>query len=161
MTRTLLRQSRWVVLLLATAAAQIPAGQRGGSSSTQQKSAKSHDRAVADALKNDTFKLTEGEYNLTHPINLNSSPNKKNNVEVQYQLGTIEGKPATVNVLVDKKKAPGPQEADKADEMFGRVPSSQSVHVEGLGQDSFLQKCRDGKKCVKTENDRCIKWVCS
>ena len=133
------------------------------SAEKEKRGAKSQRRAsmgsVPEAVKNDRFDLKDGEYKLEHPVNVESSPAKHDNIEVDYQIGTIEGKPATVSVFVDKAKAPKEKEPKEAEKMFGIVPD-ESVHTSS-GEET-LQHCPDGKVCAQTDdNGDCIKWVCS
>jgi hypothetical protein len=113
---------------------------------------------VTNAVKNDHFELEKGEYKLQHTINMGSSAAKNDNIKVDYQIGTIDNKPATISAYVDKDKAP--KDAKEADAIFG-ISTREPLHVNGAEQ-QVLQKCTNGKRCVKTDSSgRCIKWICS
>jgi len=117
--------------------------------------------AIEGAIKSDRFELTKDEYKLERPIDVDSSPSKRDNISVDYQIGTIDGKPATVSFVIDKKKAPKEKDSKQVDAMFGVVPN-QPVRIGKPEHQSLLQKCRNGRTCVKTDKDgNCIKWVCS
>lgn len=122
----------------------------------------------ADAIKNYSFKLQtgggyKGEYKLESTIDA-ASTSANDNLKLDYQVGTIDGKPAFVSVIVDRSKAPKGNELTgselrKAEATIGVNPSV-TVRVDHL-EKVMLQGCTDGKRCVKTDKDgNCIKWVC-
>ncbi len=134
-----------------------PTAQTAEKKSGLQMQNQASNAAVMNAVKNDHFELEKGEYKLQHAINMQSSTAKSDNIKVDYQIGTIDNKPATISAYVDKDKSP--KDAKEADAIFG-VPTGESVRINGSEQ-QVLQKCTDGKKCVKTDSSgRCIKWVC-
>ncbi len=143
-----------------------PTGSSPGRQTVEKNSgakAQSHSSksAIAGAVKSDRFELTKDEYKLERPIDVDSSPSKRDNINIDYQIGTIDGKPATVSFVTDKTKAPKEKDSKQAEEMFGDVPN-ESVRIGEPDHQRLLQKCRDGRTCVKTDkNGNCIKWVCS
>jgi len=114
--------------------------------------------AMESAIKNGSFQFVNGEYKLEHPINAESSPTEGDNVIIDYQIGKIDGKPASVSFVVNKKRAP--KDLKGADEMFGFVPVK-PVRISGSQKESPVQRCPNGRKCVQTDaNGNCIKWIC-
>jgi len=169
-------RSLLVALCLVTATSgttvQMPAGssasqtvkpdsmgvRRGGANTT-----------FADAIKDSRFTLQKAEgnkdeYKLERTIDAVST-STSDNLKIDYQVGTIDDKPAFVSLIVDRNKAPKGDvlkgnELRKVEETLG-VTARVTVQVGHAEQRVVLQGCNDGKRCVKTDKDgNCIKWVC-
>jgi|SRR5438094_9915377 len=121
--------------------------------------------AVADALKKDEFTLTsgkdgKGEYKLDKPIDLTADQSAQKSVSVDYQVGTIDKKPALATIVVDPKAA-SKSPAD-VDGLLRDLPKEQPAQTSG--STTVMQKCSDGEVCVKTEmvdgKPVCVEWRC-
>jgi|SRR5437867_185551 len=118
--------------------------------------------AVADALKKEEFTITSGNdaYKLDKPIDLTGDQSGGKSVSVDYQVGTIDDKPALATVVVDPKAA-SKSPAD-VESLLRDVPKEQSAQTPSFT--GTMQKCSDGEVCVRTKmidgKPVCVEWRC-
>ena len=122
-------------------------------------------KRLADALKKDEFTLTsgkdgKGEYKLDKPIDLTADQSAQKSVSVDYQVGTIDKKPALATIVVDPKAA-SKSPAD-VESLLRDVPKEQSAQTPSFT--GTMQKCSDGEVCVRTKmidgKPVCVEWRC-
>jgi hypothetical protein len=136
----------------------FPAARKTASS--KAKSNKGLEEAIRTAVSTDEFMLqSDKEYKLDKSVNLMEKFPGKNQIAVDYQVGSIDQKPAFVTVLVNSKDAPkGPEDAEK---LFGAKLDG-PVHLTGM--ESTMSACEGSRVCVETEKvggqEVCVKWKC-
>jgi hypothetical protein len=127
---------------------------------TTAKSNKQLEEAIRTAVGTDEFVLQSGnEYKLDKSVNLTEKFSVKDHIAVDYQVGSIDQKPAFVTVLVDSKHAP--KEPEDAEKLFGAKLDG-PVHLTGM--QTTMSACVGSRVCVETEKvdgqDVCVKWKC-
>lgn len=130
------------------------------SASAKAKSNKEMGEAIRTAVSTDEFMLQNGnEYKLDKSVNLAEKMSVKDRIAVDYQVGSIDQKPAFVTVLVDSKQAP--KEPGDAEKLFGAKLDG-PVHLTGM--ETTMSACAGSRVCVETEKvggqDVCVKWKC-
>jgi len=139
-------------------AAANPAAQR--TEGDKAKSNKGAEEAIRNAVSTDEFMLQSGkEYKLDKSVDLAEKSKFTDQIAVDYQVGSIDQKPAFVTVLVDSKNAP--KEPQDAERLFGAKLGS-TVHLTGM--QATMSACEGSRICVETEKvdgrDVCVKWRC-
>jgi len=122
-------------------------------------SGKGLEGAIQNAVKSDEFTLQSGkEYKLGTTVNW-PDDTRKDRIAIDYQVGSIDKKPAFVTVMVESKDAP--KMAEDAEKLFGGKLSG-PVHAEGL--QTTMSACTGSRVCVETEKvgdrDVCVRWKC-
>ncbi|MBZ5567419.1 MAG: hypothetical protein LAN64_06150 [Acidobacteriia bacterium] len=112
-------------------------------------------KAVTEALKKDRFVLSGdgADYKLEKPIKTTFADK---GFAVDYQVGTINKKPAYVTVIGDQDTLPKSSDLDAA---FGDIKSAKTPTGPALFQD-----CAGERVCVETRiiegKPVCVKWKC-
>ena len=167
--KTIFRQCMLTLTFLTLCIDWSIAQTQSSSSSSKSQTAEKRDRKAekheskTDAINSGRFELSQdgGEYKLEHDIQLSPASSEKPKLKVEYQIGTIDEKPVNIGLVVDRDKVPRADKSKKANEMFD-VKTDKPVRISGPEQESLIQRCKDGKTCVRTDQEgRCIKWVCS
>jgi hypothetical protein len=121
--------------------------------------AKETEQTIQNAVKKEEFTLRNGtEYKLDKTINLENAASD-HPIAVDYQVGSIDQKPAFVTILVNGKEAPTkPEDAEK---LFGAKLGG-TVHAQGA--QSTMSACEGSRICIETQvinaKEVCVRWKC-
>jgi hypothetical protein len=119
--------------------------------------------AINTALHSEQFALSKNKdsYRLNKPVDLTGGQHDEATVSIDYQIGSIDEKPAFATViqpLDTVSKSPG-----DVDKFFRVLPNTLTVSTSNSSQ-TVLQKCSDGQVCVKTKlvdgKEVCVEWRC-